>query len=143
MSSIVLMLREPELFAAGMLVAGQWDPSVMAPMAKDKLWVLVAQGDQKASAGMNAAMDVWSAAGASISRAVWNGQASAEEAAANVAAMTAENSNIKYVQFANGTVVPENQSASSNANHISTWRIAYNIEGVRDWLFKQVKMPKP
>lgn len=142
MSSIALLLRQPDLFTAGMLVAGQWDPTVMAPMAKDKLWILVAEGDQRSSAGMDAAMNVWKAAGASISKAVWNGQASKEEQAANVSAMTAENTNIKYVKFANGTVVPGNPSAPSNENHLGTWPIAYNIEGVRDWLFKQVKTSK-
>jgi predicted peptidase len=26
-------------------------------------------------------------------------------------------------------------------NHVHTWRIAYAIEGLRDWLFAQAKTP--
>jgi len=40
--------------------------------------------------------------------------------------MLAAGSNINYTVFKNG-------------NHRYTWQYAYTIEGVRDWLFKQVK----
>lgn len=28
---------------------------------------------------------------------------------------------------------------SPGSNHVNTWRIAYEIEHIRDWLFRQVK----
>lgn len=57
--------------------------------------------------------------------------------------MIAEGSNINYTVLKKGTVVPEGESDTPINNHISTWKIAYNIEGVRDWLFKQVKSSTP
>ena len=48
MMSIAMMVREPELFAAGFLVACQWEPSVVQPLAEQKLWVMVSEGDEKA-----------------------------------------------------------------------------------------------
>lgn len=126
MSSIVLMLREPDLFAAAMLVAGQWNPEIMGPLAKKDLWILVSQGDKKASGGMDAAVEIWKKAGGKISEAYWDPKATKAEQAENVAKMEAENSNIKYTKFYGGS-------------HNYTWWIAYSIEGVRDWLFSQSK----
>lgn len=40
MSSYVLMLKRPDLFAAAMLVAGQWDSTQIASLAKKNLWLL-------------------------------------------------------------------------------------------------------
>ena len=39
-----------------------------------------------------------------------------------------------------GTVVPKGMTDDSGSNHIYTWRIAYNMEGVRDWLFTKKKI---
>jgi predicted peptidase len=50
----------------------------------------------------------------------------AAEIAANVSAMLAEGNHILYTVLTDG-------------DHASTWRIAYTFEGVRDWLFAQVK----
>ncbi|GCB52835.1 hypothetical protein SNL152K_10192 [Streptomyces sp. NL15-2K] len=36
-------------------------------------------------------------------------------------------------------MVPDSQTESSGANHVNTWRIAYSIEGFRDWLFRRKK----
>ena len=57
----------------------------------------------------------------------------------HVSKMIAEGNNIKYTVLAKGTVVPEGLPDDGRNNHIYTWRIAYTIEGLRDWLFTQVK----
>ena len=53
--------------------------------------------------------------------------------------MIAEGNNIKYTVLAKGTVVPEGLPDDGFTNHIYTWPITYTIEGLRDWLFAQVK----
>ncbi len=40
------------------LVAGQWDPALVKPLAQQKLWILVSQDDNKAWPGQNAIIDV-------------------------------------------------------------------------------------
>jgi predicted peptidase len=35
--SIAMDIKYPDLFAASLLVAGQWDPAKVSPLAKDKL----------------------------------------------------------------------------------------------------------
>lgn len=137
--SIAMNIKYPDLFAASMLVAGQWDPSKISPLAKDKLWILVSEGDLKAFPGMNAITNTLEKQGSKISRATWDGRASTEEFVSDVNKVLAEHSDIQYTVLKKGTVVPEGMADDGGSNHICTWRIAYTIEGVRDWLFTQVK----
>lgn len=139
MSSIALMIKYPDLFAAALLVAGQWDATKVAPLAQDKLWIIVSEGDLKAFPGMNAITAALEQEGAKVSRATWSGLSTPAEFAAEVSKMMAENTNINYTVLQKGTVVPAGQTDDGGSNHINTWRIAYTIEGARDWLFKQVK----
>ena len=137
MSSIALNLKYPDLFAASLLVAGQWDPAKVPLMAKDNLWIIVSEGDLKAFPGMNAITETLEKAGAKISRATWSGLCTPTEFKTEVDNMVAEGNNVKYTVLRKGTVVPEGMRDDGGSNHICTWRIAYTIEGVRDWLFTQ------
>ncbi len=139
MASIEMLIKYPDLFAAALLVAGQWDAARMSVLTRANMWIVVSEGDRKAFPGMNASMAALEAAGAKISRAAWNGQANAAEFASNVRQMIAEGNNIKYTVFVNGTVVPKFLPDDGLNNHIYTWPVAYTIEGLRDWLFSQVK----
>jgi predicted peptidase len=139
MMSIEMMIRNPGLFAAALLIAGQWDATRMSVLAEANMWVVVSERNPRAFQGMNASMAALEAAGAKISRATWSGRASSEEFAIEVRKMIAEGNNIKYTVFAEGTVVPEGLPDDHRNNHIYTWRVAYTIEGLRDWLFTQAK----
>lgn len=124
MSSYVLMLRRPDLFASAMLVAGQWNPEVMAPLAKKNLWLLSCKGDVKSSEGVAAAIEVWKQNGATVIEQEWPLDTTAEARAKEVNGMLRRGGNIHYTHFAGGS-------------HNNTWRKAYYIDGVRDWLFAQ------
>lgn len=139
MSSIAMMIKHPDLFAAALLVAGQWDAKAMSCLTEAHLWIIVSEGDLKAFPGMNASAVMLEAAGARISHARWNGQADKAEQAANVSKCIAEGNNINYTTLIKGTVVPAGFPDDGGTNHIFTWRIAYKIEGLRDWLFSQVR----
>ncbi|MFN8456469.1 MAG: PHB depolymerase family esterase [Anaerolineae bacterium] len=139
MMSIAMDIKYLNLFAASLLVAGQWDPAKVAPLAQDKLWIIVSEGDLKAFPGMNAITATLEEEGAKVSRATWSGLSTPDEFTAEVSKMIAEDSNIKYTVLQKGTVVPAGQMDDGGSNHINTWRIAYTIEGVRDWLFAQSK----
>ncbi len=76
---------------------------------------------------MDAITEALKKQGATVSsKATWNAEASAAELSTDVSKMLAAGCNINYTVFKNG-------------NHRYTWQYAYTIEGVRDWLFKQVK----
>jgi len=137
MSSIALNIKYPDLFTASLLVAGQWDPAKVPVMAKDNLWIIVSEGDLKAFPGMNAITETLEKAGAKISRATWSGLYTPVEFKTEVDKMVAEGNNVNYSVLKKGTVVPVGMRDDGGSNHICTWRIAYTIEGVRDWLFTQ------
>lgn len=139
MLSIAVGIKYPDLFAAYMLVAGQWDAQAMSVLADKKMWIIVSEGDTRAFPGMNASLEVMEKAGAKISRAKWNAKAEETEMAANVKKMADEGTNIKYAVFIKGTTLPDEEVNSGRNEHMQTWWKAYSIEGVRDWLFAQKK----
>jgi predicted peptidase len=126
MTSIAMDIKYPDLFAASFLVAGQWDASLVAPFADKPLWIVVSEGDTKASPGMDAITEELQKYGATVSKATWDSTVSGTEFDQYVADMLAAGSQINYTVFEGG-------------NHTYTWQIAYTIEGVRDWLFRQTK----
>lgn len=139
MLSIAMNIKYPDFFAASFLVACQWDPSLVKSLATDKLWIVVSEGDEKAYPGQNAITIVLEQEGAKVSRAVWEGTYTPDQFAEAVKSMEAEGNPFKYVALKKGTVVPAGQEDSPGGNHVNTWRVAYTIEGIRDWLFRQAK----
>jgi len=126
MTSIAMDIKYPDMFAASLLVACQWDATKVTPMARDNLWIIVSEGDNKAYPGMDAITEALEKQGATVCKAIWSAESSQAEFTKNVNDMLAEDCNIKYTVFKNG-------------NHRYTWQYAYTIEGVRDWLFTNVK----
>jgi hypothetical protein len=55
--------------------------------------------------------------------------------------MLGSTNSIKYTVLKKGNVVPAGWMDDSGSNHVCTWQIVYNIEGVRDWLFTQTNDP--
>ena len=141
MTAIALNIKYPELFAASLLIAGQWDAAKVAPMAKKKLWIVVSQDDDKAYPGMNAITTELEKHGAKVTKDIWNGTANAAKFKQNVVEtlLAGPKSNVYYIAFRKGTVIPPGESTAGAAGHRNTWRIAYEIEGIRDWLFQQHK----
>ena len=139
MLSLAIMIRHPDLFAASMLVAGQRDAQATSVLNHNKMWIIVAQGDTRAFPGMNESVAVWEKEGTKVSKAIWNARSSEAELTVAANRMVAEGNNIKYAIFQKGTVFPAGQE--EGIEHMATWPVAYRIEGVRDWLFTQMKSP--
>ena len=137
MMAIAMNIRYPDFFAASFLVAGQWDPALTKPLAKHKLWILVSQDDDKAFPGETAITAVLEKEGAKISRAAWDGTWTAEQFRPAFDKIDAEGSPINYVTFEKGTVIPPGQTTAGASGHRNTWRIAYTIEPIREWMFRQ------
>jgi predicted peptidase len=113
-----------------------------AGSARHKLWIIVSQDDGKAYPGMNAITDVLEKNGGKVTRAVWDGRSDAAgfQTAADTMLKDGPESNVHYVAFAKGTVIPEGEGegeGGGGAGHVWTWPIAYAIPGVRAWLLRQ------
>lgn len=128
MTNIALSDKHPDLFAAQFLVAGQWNVEEMKAMKDKKLWIVVCEGDEKAYPAMKAAVDLWESLGSKVARGeiMWNGKADEAERNADTDAMLAKDADIRFNVIAGGS-------------HMYTWSLAYNYEGIRDWLFSQSK----
>ena len=137
MASIALMIEYKHFFAAALLIAGQWSATKMKALSNDTFWIIVSAGDEKASNGMNESMSAIESLGVNITRATWNGQSTSIDFSEEVSKVISHETQINYITFANGTVVPPNEPLINN--HMGTWKIAYNIEGVRSWIFEQKK----
>jgi len=139
MMSIAMDIKYPDLFAASFLVAGQWDPARVKPLARQKLWVIVSQDDDKAWPGQNAIMEVLEKEGAHIARAEWDGTWRAQQFRQAFTAIDKQHAAINYISLRKGTVVPKGESMAGASGHRNTWRIAYTLEPVREWIFRQHK----
>jgi len=125
-------IKYPELFAASFPVVTQWDPVPTKLLAKQKLWILMSQDDDKAFPGETAITAVLEKEGAEISRATWDGTWTAEHFRSATDWFGAEGSRINYVTFEKGTVIPQGQTTTGASGHRNTWRIAYTIEPIRE-----------
>ena len=137
--SIAIDVRYPDFFAASLLVAGQSEEDVqkVSAMANQNIWIIVSQGDTRAYPGMNSIVDVWEKGGKKVSKAVWNARDDDAQMTMNAQKMMAEGNNLKYVTFLKGTTLPEGHAPDNE--HMQTWKVAYTITAVRDWLFTQTK----
>ena len=138
MMSIAMNIKYPDFFAASFLVAGQWDPTLVAPLAEDKLFIVVSQDDPGAFPGEIAITEALEAEGARISRAIWDATWSDKQYQFAFDDIDTEQSPINFISFAEGTVFPADADPSQPASgHRNTWRVAYSIEPIREWIFRQ------
>lgn len=137
MMSIAMDIHYPGFFAASLLVAGQWDPAQVKPLASQKLWIVVSEDDAKAWPGENAIVAELEKYGAKITRAEWDGTWDAAQFRQAFNRMDTRHTPINYVTFRKGTVIPAGESTAGASGHRNTWRIAYTIEPLREWIFRQ------
>ncbi|MCD8014867.1 MAG: hypothetical protein LUG99_17175 [Lachnospiraceae bacterium] len=140
MSSMVLNLRYPELFAASFLVAGQWDERQFrgAGLQNHKFWMINSQGDAKAFPGMNQILVELEQDGAKIAREVWRTGEPQEVYTEKAQKLLATGANIIYTPY-DITTVADGWHSNGGEHHINTWRHAYSIDAIHEWLFAQRK----
>lgn len=137
MMSIAMNIKYPDLFAASFLVAGQWSAELVAPLAHKKLWILVSADDLGAFPGQNAITAKLAQKGAKISRDIWDARWNADQYRFAYDKIIAEKSPINYIVFAKDTVFLPGADRQGASGHRNTWRVAYSIEPIREWLFEQ------
>ena len=138
MAACQLNVEYPDFFAASMLVAGQWDPETMGETcAHHKYWILVSELDNRAHPGMDAVTEALERNGARVKKFAWDAKADKEQRKENVARALEEDANVRYTCFSGDSVLSPEDNGPNRLHHVhsATWPVAYDIEGVRDWLF--------
>jgi len=139
MAIIAMNLKYPDLFAGSLLIAGGWDPASMAALSQEHLLFVTSEGDSDVYSLLNNDISSLENAGAKVNRGYVNGQSNDSELESDVSNAISGDGNITYIKFSDGSVVPDGISVNSTTVHAYTWREAYSIEGLRDWLMSQGK----
>lgn len=126
MSSIVMMLKEPELFAGALLVAGKWNPALMEPLSKQNIWIISCEGDASSNTLQGQAVELWRNRGCAVSEATWDMALPSAQLSEEADKMRTEGKHLLFTHLTGG-------------NHRATWFVAYGIKSVQDWLFEQHK----
>ena len=142
MMAIVMNYKYPELFAASYLVACQWDPKEVSTMARNNLWITVSTGDAKAYPGMNAITSELIKRGATVAKDSWRADYTDAQFLEGARKVIAQKSNIKYITLEKGTNPYLPKDANPGLEHSGTWKVAYSIPGIKDWMFLQSKQWK-
>lgn len=124
MSSIVLMLKNPDLFAGALLVAGKWNPALMGPLDKQNIWIISCEGDVSSDTLQGQAVELWRSQGSTVSEATWDMTLPQAQLSDEADKMRADGNHLLFTHLTGG-------------NHRATWFVAYGIKGVQDWLFEQ------
>jgi predicted peptidase len=133
MSSLWLMAKHPQTFAAGLVIAGQQRPNDVVTLAKQKVLIITGTEDTKATPWNEKCVPVWEKAGGKVTRPaerldpalifpVENQQKLTDQ----VNGYLAKGGDITYLTF-------------QGVDHLGSARKFFYIKAARDWLFKQVK----
>ncbi|BEG57451.1 hypothetical protein NHP21005_11390 [Helicobacter sp. NHP21005] len=133
MMSIAMLIKYPHFFAGAFLVAGQWKASLCGPLVHDRLWILVSQDDLGAYPAQTAIVEKLEHGGVKVAKAVWDGRWDQAHFMQACKEMMAKNAPINYAVLKKGSL----PSGDKMSAHRGTWQVAYNIEPIRAWLFKQ------
>ncbi|MCD8341915.1 MAG: hypothetical protein LUC87_07155 [Clostridiales bacterium] len=134
-----MCVHYPTYFAACLLVAGQWDAEAMAESCTGcKFWILVSNHDERAFPGMNAITQAMEEKGVRIGRYCWDAKLPSDVLTKFAKDAMMEDVDIRYTFFDESSVVPIGKEANFLSNHRFTWSVAYEIEGVKEWLFSCV-----
>ncbi|MGM9521348.1 MAG: hypothetical protein ACI3VB_02580 [Oscillospiraceae bacterium] len=136
MTTCELNMRRPDLYGASLLVGGQWDPVGMTAAKANNFWICVSSGDRKAFPGMNAITEAFEKTGETVGRAVLDAT-DMPEMNRIVSDLAQDGNHIHYTWFKDDTVIPDGVEPNGGNHHINSWRVAYDIEALRDWLFTQ------
>ena len=139
MTILYLASQYPDLFAAEMFFSCQWDINELSNLDSQKFFYIVSEGDQKASTGQKEVKQMLD--NKSVKYEVLDGiDAQSGDNNNKINEMIGKNSNINFISFKQGTVTGNSTNNKMGAGeHMASFDYAYNLEPVRDWLFKQHK----
>lgn len=135
-------IQYPHFFAANYLVAGQWAAEKTAPMARAKQLVLISEDDPKAFVGQNAMSEVLALNGAVVQKSRLVDGSIPQELEQHAQSLLDKTGNAYYLIVKSQTLPAQRRepnSTNKGLGHIGTWKIAYDIEMVKTWLFNQRK----
>jgi len=133
MTSLWLMAKHPETFAAGLIIAGQQRPADVATLAHQKLLIITGTDDDKATPWNEKCVPVWEAGGAKVTRPAERLDPALifpvdrqQALTTKVDGYLAQGGNITFLTF-------------QEVDHMASARKFFYIGAARKWLFRQAR----
>jgi predicted peptidase len=133
MTSLWLMAKHPDTFAAGLIMAGQQRPNDVVTLAKQNVMIITGSNDNKATPWNEKCVPVWEKAGAKVTRpkelldpALIFPIDDQKKLTEQVNGYIAEGGNITFMTF-------------DGVDHMASARKFFHIKAARDWLFSHHK----
>ena len=126
MTSIAMDVKYPDFFAASYLVACKWDATVTAPLAKQNIWAVAAEGDPGAMPSMAEILGNLENDGAKVIRQNLDAANDSEFITTKISEMIQPDCHIYYTLYKGGS-------------HRYTWQHAYDMLPALEWIFSNVK----
>ncbi len=109
----------------------------MEKAKEGNFWISVSKGDEKAFPGMNAVTKVFEDAGETVGKQELDASEPIQEINKKIVELSKDGNHIHYTWFKGNSVIPDGEVPSPIAHHKNTWRVTYQLEALRDWLFMQ------
>ncbi len=140
MTTMYLAAQIPDLFAAVLLVSGQWDTADLSSLADNRMMYITAAGDAKASAGQAAVKKMFETDHIEFAEASkpWDAAWPMERQNSHANDLFSKGSSLNFATFTEGSVLTANPVADQE--HMASFEPAYRIPAVRDWLLSQHKV---
>lgn len=141
MTSLYLTANNPDLFAATLLVDGQWDISQIQGIKDRKFIYFAAEGDKKALEGQTNVKNYLKENNVEYAEVY---EVDAKDTAENLNKIADElfskGLDKNFITWKlNSTYANGEPNGSMAGEHMTSFYYGYNIERVRDWLFEQSK----
>ena len=141
MTSLYLTANNPDLFAATLLVDGQWDISQIQGIKDRKFIYFAAEGDKKAYEGQTNVKNYLKENNVEYAEVY---DVDAKDSAENLNKIADElfskGLDKNFITWKlNSTYANGESNGSMAGEHMTSFYYGYNIERVRDWLFEQSK----
>ena len=141
MTSLYLTANNPDLFAATLLVDGQWDISQIQGIKDRKFIYFAAEGDKKALEGQTNVKNYLKENNVEYAE-VYDVDAKDSAESLNKIAdeLFSKGLDKNFITWKlNSTYANGESNGSMAGEHMTSFYYGYNIERVRDWLFEQSK----
>ncbi len=140
MTVMYLAAQIPNLFAAVLLVSGQWDTTDLSGLVDNRMLYIAAAGDEKAAQGQQQVKNMFTEERVEFAEAdkQWDATWPMSEQNAAAEDLFSQASPLNFATFAKGTVTTVNPVATSE--HMASFEPAYRIPAVREWLLSQHKV---
>lgn len=133
MTSLWMMAKHPETFAAGLIIAGQQRPADMVDLAHQNVLILTGSNDEKATPWNEQCVPVWEKAGAKVTRPtelldpkLIFPVGDQKQLTAKIEGHLNKGGNITFLTFA-------------DVDHMGSARKFFHVRAAREWLFAQKK----